>query len=238
MEQLDKQSLEEIQKEIRAKVFERFKQQQGLRTQETELEATLEALREVTNLPSAEIQRIADEVRANYLNTNKRSAPSLPIDIQHADYRVFIPMEMERKITLLKGKFYPHAIAYGLVNTMLITLNTLDTNGFPWAMFPVMGWGIGLAIHYLKGVYFPPRIAQQEIALLAKQTQSVLTELVPEADNALWSGCLRMLLARSSRNQIAEFVRLSTLCPGSQAEQVGLQLEAIRNQYLRGLPVH
>jgi hypothetical protein len=51
--------------------------------------------------------------------------------------------------------FLIHAVVYAVVMTGLITLNALlyaftDAN-FPWAVFPLVGWGIGLFAHYLYG---------------------------------------------------------------------------------------
>lgn len=49
--------------------------------------------------------------------------------------------------------FAYHLIPFVGVSTLLIILN-LATTSFPWAMFPIMGWGIGLLSH-LMAVAFP-----------------------------------------------------------------------------------
>jgi hypothetical protein len=38
-----------------------------------------------------------------------------------------------------------HAAVYICVNTLLVTISL--ASGKPWAIFPLMGWGLGLAIH-------------------------------------------------------------------------------------------
>ena len=48
--------------------------------------------------------------------------------------------------------FTIHAIVYALVMTGLITLNLTVATEFPWAVFPLIGWGIGLTMHYLFGL--------------------------------------------------------------------------------------
>jgi 2TM domain len=48
--------------------------------------------------------------------------------------------------------FTIHAIVYGLVMTGLIILNLTVATEFPWALFPLIGWGIGLTMHYLYGL--------------------------------------------------------------------------------------
>ena len=48
--------------------------------------------------------------------------------------------------------FTIHAIVYALVMTGLIILNLTVATEFPWAVFPLIGWGIGLTMHYLFGL--------------------------------------------------------------------------------------
>jgi hypothetical protein len=38
-----------------------------------------------------------------------------------------------------------HATVYVLVNTLLLTLSLSSGRG--WAVFPLLGWGLGLAVH-------------------------------------------------------------------------------------------
>jgi len=51
--------------------------------------------------------------------------------------------------------FKIHAAVYALVMTGLIVLNALliafTDADFPWVVFPLVGWGIGLALHYRYG---------------------------------------------------------------------------------------
>ena len=46
-------------------------------------------------------------------------------------------------------------MVYGVVVTGLIVLNALliafTDADFPWAVFPLVGWGIGLTLHYSYG---------------------------------------------------------------------------------------
>ena len=44
--------------------------------------------------------------------------------------------------------FFGHLIPYILVNGFLITINVFTTR-FPWALFPALGWGIGLVLHLM-----------------------------------------------------------------------------------------
>lgn len=40
-----------------------------------------------------------------------------------------------------------HALAYVLVNAFLSTIWLIGGEGFFWPIFPIFGWGIGLAFH-------------------------------------------------------------------------------------------
>ncbi len=46
----------------------------------------------------------------------------------------------------IKG-FYWHLFTYILIIPILGVVNYLTTD-FPWVIFPALGWGIGLAIHW------------------------------------------------------------------------------------------
>jgi 2TM domain len=48
--------------------------------------------------------------------------------------------------------FTIHAIVYAVVMTGLIVLNLTVATEFPWSVFPLIGWGFGLAMNYLFGV--------------------------------------------------------------------------------------
>jgi hypothetical protein len=56
--------------------------------------------------------------------------------------------------------FVSHATAFALVGGGLVALNVLLTGGFPWAFFPVAGWGIGLVCH-LRAMVSSRRKARQ-----------------------------------------------------------------------------
>jgi 2TM domain len=55
----------------------------------------------------------------------------------------------------LRRGFKIHAAVYALAMTGLIVLNALliafTDADFPWVVFPLVGWGIGLTFHYLFG---------------------------------------------------------------------------------------
>jgi hypothetical protein len=40
-----------------------------------------------------------------------------------------------------------HAVVYVAVNVLLIVVNAMTWSGYPWFVYPLLGWGIGLAAH-------------------------------------------------------------------------------------------
>ncbi|MCP4071054.1 MAG: helix-turn-helix domain-containing protein [Hyphomicrobiales bacterium] len=46
--------------------------------------------------------------------------------------------------------FYSHAIIYGVVIVGLVILNIVTSPGYFWAIWPALGWGIGLAAQGLS----------------------------------------------------------------------------------------
>lgn len=58
---------------------------------------------------------------------------------------------LARKRACAKIGFYKHLTIYLLVNCVLITISLW--HGKPWALFPLLGWGIGLSLHGLSVWY-------------------------------------------------------------------------------------
>ncbi len=57
-----------------------------------------------------------------------------------------------RRRAAVKMGWIVHAIVYGAVNLMLVALSM--SSGRQWAIYPAMGWGLGLAIHGLLVFFF------------------------------------------------------------------------------------
>jgi 2TM domain len=55
----------------------------------------------------------------------------------------------DRAITRLKKKrdFGAHVLAYVLVNAVIVAIWAVTGTGFFWPIFPMLGWGIGLAFN-------------------------------------------------------------------------------------------
>jgi len=48
--------------------------------------------------------------------------------------------------------FLIHAAVYVLVNIMLIVINLVYSPSVIWFFYPLIGWGIGLAMHYMGAI--------------------------------------------------------------------------------------
>ncbi len=51
-----------------------------------------------------------------------------------------------------KKGFFIHLAVYIIVNIMLLIIWAVTGAGFPWFVFPLGGWGIGILFHFL-GVF-------------------------------------------------------------------------------------
>lgn len=72
------------------------------------------------------------------------------IDIPHG---LAAPLDSPEKLRTarrnvgMKMGFYIHATVYVLVNAFLTAVNLASSGGQVWFKWPLLGWGLGLAIH-------------------------------------------------------------------------------------------
>jgi hypothetical protein len=72
--------------------------------------------------------------------------------------------------------WFIHAAVYACVNALLVTISL--ASGKPWAVFPLMGWGLGLAIHSALVWLGSPGSALHE-RLLQNERQRLATQRDP-----------------------------------------------------------
>ncbi len=63
------------------------------------------------------------------------------------DYDLYAE-KVRKEAAHAKAGFAGHLVTYVLVNGFLMTLNATLATGFPWAIFPLGGWGIGVLEHF------------------------------------------------------------------------------------------
>jgi hypothetical protein len=225
-----------IQEEIRTRVFEKYAETQGVQTQEHELQATLEALHEITHIPLSEIEKIASEVTQEYaLSKSSRDIPQEQLS-RLTPSKDFTFEKLVEKVRKKRRGFIPHLIAYVCVNIPLIYLNFISTS-FPWAMFPLLGWGIGLGSHYFAAVRWPATDLRNKIRFLKSQVHQIMDENVPayqtNAQSKIFNGVYRLLVIESSQETINEYVRnVDPRMSDHEVKQVTTQLWSLRNKYI------
>lgn len=80
---------------------------------------------------------------------------------------------LARRRTRRKLGWYIHALAYICVNLALVAVSL--HNGRHWAVFPVLGWGLGLALHGIAVFAAAPgsrvyeHLLQRERAALSRE---------------------------------------------------------------------
>ena len=66
--------------------------------------------------------------------------------------------EEAKKRVKAKKDFYVHLSVYICVNAFLVIIWAVQTpGGFPWFIFPMGGWGIGIVFHGLEVFFFSRR---------------------------------------------------------------------------------
>lgn len=65
--------------------------------------------------------------------------------------------------------FKRHVVIYASLNTVIVVVWLLSRASFFWPIFPMFGWGVGLAIHGWN-VYFQNPISEEEIRREMKRT--------------------------------------------------------------------
>lgn len=64
--------------------------------------------------------------------------------------------------------FYVHLAVYCITNGMLYVINMMASPSIHWYRYVVVGWGIGLALHFfmvyvVDGMHLRERLVQQEL---------------------------------------------------------------------------
>ena len=84
--------------------------------------------------------------------------------------------ELAKKRVEEKRGFYNHLIVYVIVNIVLVLIWAFASDGgFPWFVFPLGGWGIGLVFHFL-GVFVFGR--KSDKAAIEKEAEKIRKEQV------------------------------------------------------------
>ena len=84
--------------------------------------------------------------------------------------------EREARRILRRRVFYVHAAIYGATNIALVAIWILVGGGHPWFLYPILGWGIGLAAHGAVAFF----LASPQEIVLQREEQRMSEPRPPE----------------------------------------------------------
>ncbi|WP_304222188.1 adenylate/guanylate cyclase domain-containing protein [Gracilinema caldarium] len=114
---------------------------------------------------------IQEEERLQEAAAGGKSEGTAPVSDGYESYDEYVE-KLEREARHATGGFVGHLVPFVMVNGFLMTLNAAVSPGFPWALFPFGGWGIGLLEHFAG-------------ALRTKEKYRELAKLPPLSDEQL-----------------------------------------------------
>ena len=79
--------------------------------------------------------------------------------------------EARKRVEEKKG-FFMHLAVYICVNIFLVIIWAVTGDGFPWFVFPLGGWGIGILFHFL-GVFVFTRQTGWEKREIEKEVEKL-----------------------------------------------------------------
>lgn len=77
-----------------------------------------------------------------------------------------------RKRVKDKKDLLVHFIVYLVVNAILIGIWAMSGGGYPWFVWPLGGWGIGIVFHFL-GVFVFDREMSWETKAIEKEAEKI-----------------------------------------------------------------
>jgi len=95
------------------------------------------------------------------------------MDIKRSEEEIY--EEAKKRVDEKKG-FFTHLIIYIIVNVFLIIIWAVtNPGGYPWFIWPIIGWGIGLVIHALTVFVFNRKTGWEQREL-EKEVQKLKRE--------------------------------------------------------------
>ncbi len=100
---------------------------------------------------------ISHEELVDIASASGISADRLESAIEHLETEGAFEDAKEECIRRQRGEFYNHLTVYCIINGFLILVYILTTRGYFWPIWPMMGWGIGLAFHFVNTFFVSER---------------------------------------------------------------------------------
>ena len=90
------------------------------------------------------------------------------------------PYKAAKKRVEEKKEFYKHLVIFAIVMPFLFTINMLTSPFHYWFVYPLLGWGLGLAIHFFTVFGFRGRFYEK---WEAKEIEKELRRMNPTEDD-------------------------------------------------------
>ena len=79
---------------------------------------------------------------------------------------------LARKRVKEKKDFYNHVAIYAVINVLLVIIWAFTGRGYPWFVWPLAGWGVGLIFHGLD-VFIFHKQSSWEVSEIEKEANKI-----------------------------------------------------------------
>ncbi len=97
-------------------------------------------------LTESEIIRIAEELGID----QNQVRIAIRVEEKYAQFENAKILWKKKK----RREFYQHLSSYVIINGFLVGINVAMSGGIGWAIYPILGWGIGLIFDFIES-FFP-----------------------------------------------------------------------------------
>ena len=111
-----------------------------LRVSDREREEVVDQLREHAGDGRLDTAELSDRLEAAYAARTQAELAALTADLPR-------PRAQRREVIEHRPDLRRHAVAFVAVNLLLIAIWALTGAGYFWPIWPLLGWGLGLASH-------------------------------------------------------------------------------------------
>lgn len=134
-----------------------------LRASDHEREAVVEALREHAGAGRLDVDELAERLDTAWAARTRADLDRLTRDLPGAARHRRTGRPTER------GDLQRHAVSYALTMVVLVAIWALTGAGYFWPVWPMLGWGIGVASHAAEARGLPMGRAHRGCASSARR---------------------------------------------------------------------